>query len=101
MNNIAFLKYQIFNPSLFGADTIHGLLKFSNNMPAININVSLFLQGSFKYLESASTDKSGAYEFSNYDLANNEYYVIAHDPTKKYNGAIADNIGGKNVVDWS
>lgn len=86
-------------PGIIGDDSILGKISEKDKIAIKYNKVRLFYQKTGAILFELSSDKNGVYEFNGIDFKKGPFFIIAHDPSGKYNGVIADNIGGKNVVD--
>lgn len=97
------LSKNIGNVTYNGRGNISGKLQaFVNNilMPIPKTEVFLFNQKNSSYIDNIIySDKDGHYKINNIDLKNNTFFIIVHDKNKKFNGIIADNIGGADNVD--
>lgn len=90
------------NSSYLGKDSLNINLFNKNdpkNIPRGGGIVMLLNQKTYELVCAKSSDKNGSVTFNNIDRNNNVFFAIAHDYKKEYNGVIADNIGGENVVD--
>lgn len=95
-------KKYIFHKLYNGKDDIFGVTEFkqdNNKEPVGNCLVSLFHQKKNLLVHSLTSNENGEYLFKDIDLKNNTFFIVAHHPTKSFNGVIADNIGGENVDD--
>lgn len=60
-------------------------------------NIKLFNQKTNMIVLNTFSDENGKYSFRGIDLIQNIFFIVSHDPNRKFNGAIADHIGGENV----
>lgn len=85
--------------SYFGVDYLHGKISDIENQRNPPFMVKLFDQTRNGFITSFYTRKNGEYSIEHIDMKKGPFFIISHDDTQKYNGVIADNIGGPNYVD--
>lgn len=61
--------------------------------------VKLFDHKNNQIISSMYSDAFSSVIFEDLNVKEGNFFVIAHDPEKKFNGVIADNIGGSSYVD--
>lgn len=84
--------------SILGNDNIE-ISTFES--PKINKSAPIFLfdQKTHMPISVFSKFNSNKILLENINVKDGPFFAVSHDPEKKYNGVIADNIGGENVVD--
>lgn len=80
----------------FGSDNLE-IETFTAPKEVAPTTVYLFNQMTHRLIGIFSEYGKNKIIIENIDLKKGPFFIIAHDPSKKFNGVIADNIGGQNV----
>jgi len=81
--------------AILGKDNIDIQVMDSDKNPETTA-VFVFFQKTNKLLHT-TVSSDGKVTLKNISLEKGPFFIIAHHPTRKFNGVIADNIGGENV----
>lgn len=80
-------------PQYIGRGTINGNII---EKPQANLiyKADIYNQSNKSFIGSFICDEQGNFVINDINVKNNTFFIIAHHPENKFNGVIADNIGG-------